>query len=306
MGSPLPRILEIYLVLSFIWSSPTRIVEAQATEFAIGIDHVVGRYAFDSYNAHNKTGFIYEVRFPANLSELGADIVRYRCGSLKRYGAEIKEFNLSMGITVQPCVERVLIVRQDLGAYWSSIFYNSFNVSEYQLASHVLGLAAYDATNRSEVQVFAGKAPITIDFTNVQRINISSGVTKFLCASFDSRGRVCVLPQAGENICTTSKHGHFGLVTKILLLSETQSTRASRWKIIVGSVLGGALGALLLGLLLQAMCVKVKQKLEKVEKERREYELEALQISMVGHVRAPTASGTRTHPRLEHEIIPPV
>ncbi|KAL0393452.1 UNVERIFIED_CONTAM: hypothetical protein Slati_4311400 [Sesamum latifolium] len=36
------------------------------------------------------------------------------------------------------------------------------------------------------------------------------------------------------------------------------------------------------------------------ELERRAYEEEALQVSMVGHVRAVTASGTRTSPIIEH------
>jgi len=35
--------------------------------------------------------------------------------------------------------------------------------------------------------------------------------------------------------------------------------------------------------------------------ERRAYEEEALQVSMVGHVRAPTAPGTRTLPRISDD-----
>ncbi|KAF5191724.1 putative Transmembrane protein [Thalictrum thalictroides] len=284
---------------------------AQQIEAAHVFDHVLGRYAFESYNAHNKTGFLYEVQFPGNLSDIRADTVRFRCGSLKRYGAQIKEFSLAMGVTVQPCVERVLIVRQNLGEHWSPIYFDTTNVSAtYQLVSYVLGLVAYDATNLnstnlSEVELHAGKNPIKIDFGNVVKINSTSDIT-LLCASFNSDGKTSVSPQISPNVCTATTHGHFALVIESFLSQTQYNTNVSRWKIIVGSTLGGALGVFLLGLLFHAMLVKVKKKSERVQMERRAYEEEALQISMVGHVRAPMASGTRTQPSLEHEYIPPI
>lgn len=304
MGSPLSVIIWIKVVLLFMWASARR-TSAQKNEAANAFDHAVGRYAFASYNQHNKTGFLYSVRLPANLSDLGADIVRFRCGSLRRYGAQVKEFSLAVGVTVQPCVERVLLVRQDFGDHWSPMYYDSFNVTGYILVSRILGLAAYDARNLSEAGLFAGKAPIRIDFSNaVKKKSVSNLI--YSCASFGSDGRIGISPQVSPNTCVSTRDGHFGLVTESLFSQPMQSTRASKWKIIVGSTLGGALGAFLLGLLLQALVVKVKKKSERVEMERMAYEEEALHISMVGHVRAPTASGVRTQPRLEHEYVPPI
>lgn len=82
---------------------------------------------------------------------------------------------------------------------------------------------------------------------------------------------------------------------------EMTGNKESKWKIVTVSAIGGALGACLLSLLMIAMCVNAKKKKEKMDElERRAYEEEALQVSMVGHVRAVAASGTRTVPTIEH------
>ncbi|KAF9614848.1 hypothetical protein IFM89_020945 [Coptis chinensis] len=308
MGSPLSLILwNNVVVIVFIWLSITTIHTLQ-TEATRVFDPVLGRYAFQSYNKHNKTGFLYNVRLPANLSGIGVDTVRFRCGSLRRYGAQIREFSLAMGVTVHPCLERVLIVRQNLGEQWSPLYYDAYNISGYQLVSHVLGLVAYDASNLSstrpyEVGLFAEETPIKIDFSKVAKINSTN--IRVLCASFDSDRKISISPQASPNVCVTEKNGHFGLVIETLQ-SPPESTRVSGLKIIIVSTIGGALAAFLLGLLVRALLVKVKKRSQLVEMERKAYEEEALQISMVGHVRAPMASGTRTQPRLEHDYIPPI
>jgi hypothetical protein len=85
---------------------------------------------------------------------------------------------------------------------------------------------------------------------------------------------------------------------------QMMKKKISLWKVVVGSSVGTAIGVILLGLLLVAMFVKVKKKARMEEMERRAYEEEALQVSMVGHVRAPTATVTRTVPIIEHEYIP--
>ncbi|KAK9103484.1 hypothetical protein Sjap_020738 [Stephania japonica] len=285
----------------------TREVDALGTEVNVGVlDHVLGGYAFESYIRHNKTGFLYKIRLPSNLSSIRANTVRFRCGSLHRYGTQVKEFHLAIGVEVQPCVERVLIVSQNLGDIWSSLYYEDYNVPGYQLVSPILGLLAYDATflnstSPSQVKISSGSKPITIDFSNLTKINDPS--IRPFCACFDFDGNVNVTEQVSNNICASTRHGHFGLLVEASLLQPPG--KVSEWKIIVGSAVGGILGAFLLGLLVVALLVKVKRKAQMVEMERRAYEEEALQISMVGHVRAPTAAGTRTTPIIEHEYIPP-
>ncbi|XP_017639212.1 uncharacterized protein LOC108480658 isoform X2 [Gossypium arboreum] len=181
----------------------------------------------------------------------------------------------------------------------------------YQLVSPVLGLLAYNAgTDVSsgtpfEVGILARENnPIKINFSNVITNTTSSrrGIRP-LCASFGGDGKVRLKNQVSPNVCVATRHGHFGLLIE-LPPSMPVRKRIRTWKLAVGSSIGAALGAFLLGLLLVSMLVKVKKKARMEELERRAYEEEALQVSMVGHFRAPTASVTRTTPTIEHEYSP--
>ncbi|KAK1564575.1 hypothetical protein Q3G72_006127 [Acer saccharum] len=281
----------------------------QGIKSARVLDLVIRDYTFKSFNNHFRTGTFHDVNLPANLSGIEVDTARFRCGSLRRYGARVKEFHLGIGITVQPCVERVMVVRQNLGHNWSSIYYANYDLSGYQLVSPVLGLLAYNAgsgvnfNNRFELGILANEKPITIDFRNMTTVTNVSGI-KTLCANFQKDGKVILTNQVSSYVCVATRHGHFGLVTEVSPPPEQVVKRKiSRWKLVVGTTVGSAVGAFLLGLLLVAMFVKVKKKARMEELERRAYEEEALQVSMVGHIRAPTASVTRTSPTIEHEYL---
>ncbi|KAJ0106456.1 hypothetical protein Patl1_18583 [Pistacia atlantica] len=292
--------------------------EAQGIKSVRLLDLVIRDYTFKSLNNQLKTGTLHNVHLPANLSGIKVDTVRYRCGSLRRYGAKVKEFHIGIGVTVQPCVERVMVVRQNLGDNWSTIYYSNYDLSGYQLVSPVLGLLAYNSgtnigfNNRFQLGILANQKPITIDFRNITGNGVSntSGI-KPLCANFQGDGKVTLTKQVSPYVCVATKHGHFGLVTAHQSppppppqTTEFSKKKISRWKLAVGTTVGSAVGAFLLGLLLVAMFVKVKKKARMEELERRAYEEEALQVSMVGHIRAPTASVTRTFPTIEHEYIP--
>lgn len=219
---------------------------------------------------------------------------------------------MGVGVIVQPCVERVSVIRQNLGKNWSSIYYDNYNLNGYQLVSPVLGLLAYNAGDKRnltgnpfELEILAGENPITIDFSNYtfrNNIVIRSGIIP-LCASFENDGKVILTYQASHHVCVVRRQGHYGLVIESPLVPSRK--KVSRWKLVVGSSVGASLGVLLLGLLLVAIFAKVKEKSRREEIERRAYEEEVLQVSMVGHVRAPVAAVTRTVPTLEHEYIPP-
>lgn len=306
MGSLLSLILTILSLAS--------LSETQGVKSTRVLDLLIRDYTFKSLDNHAiKTGNLHNVHLPANLSGIKVDMVRFRCGSLRRYGARVKEFHLGIGVIVQPCVERVVVVRQNLGYNWSSIYYANYDLSGYQLVSPVLGILAYNSVtdvnfnNRFELQILANGKPITIDFRNTTRVTNISGIKPF-CANFQRDGKVTLTNQVSPYVCVARKHGHFGLVTKYPPPSEgPEQVRKtiSRWKLAVGTTVGAAVGAFLLGLLLVAMFVKVKKKARMEELERRAYEEEALQVSMVGHIRAPTASVTRTVPTIEqYEYIP--
>lgn len=306
----------ILLFLSFSSSSSALNLDPQGIKSARLLDLVIRDYTFQqSYGKNIRTGKLHSVDLPANLSGIKVDTIRFRCGSLRRYGANVKEFHLGTGLIVHPCVERVLLVTQNLGSNWSSIYYDNYELSGYQLISPVLGLLAYnagDSINYSTpfelgIQAGSSKEPIKIDFTNTTTkiMNDTATTTGLipLCARFERDGKVTLANQAAPNVCLSNRHGHFGLVIESPLIPMRK--KVSGWKIAVGSSIGAALGAFLLTLLFIALFVKVKKKARMEEMERRAYEEEALQVSMVGHIRAPTASVTRTVPIIEHEYIPP-
>ncbi|PHT57918.1 hypothetical protein CQW23_00281 [Capsicum baccatum] len=310
MGSLLLLTLTL-LSLAFTATLSSR---AQGIKSARLLDLVLRDNTFRYYNTKKfRTAKLYPVHLPSNLSGIKVDSVRYRCGSLARYGAKIKEFKLPIGVSIQHCAERVLLVRQNLGSNWSSIYYDNYELSGYQLISPVLGLLAYNAgddivtsSTPFELEFHFDKIPITIDFTNTTRLANSTSSTPGiipLCANFERDGKVTLTQQASQNVCYAKKQGHFGLVIETPLI-PLKNKRESKWKLAIGSSIGAALGAFLLGLLLIAIFAKVKKKARMEELVRRAYEEEALQVSMVGHVRAPTAAGTRTVPTIEHEYNP--
>ncbi|XVE57797.1 hypothetical protein DITRI_Ditri04bG0118700 [Diplodiscus trichospermus] len=282
--------------------------EAEGIRSAHLLDLLIRDYTVKSFDRHLRTGIVHNVHLPANLSGIKVDIARFRCGSLHRYGAQVKEFHLGSGVTVQPCAERVMVIRQNLGYNWSSIYYANYDLSGYQLVSPVLGLLAYnvgsDVSSGSsfELEILAREKPIKIDFSNITKASDMTG-TRPLCASFEGDGKVKLRNQVSPNVCFAARHGHFGLVIESLPPVPLRK-KISKWKLVVGSSVGAVLGAFLLGLLLVAMFVKVKKKARMEELVRRAYEEEALQVSMVGHIRAPTASVTRTPPRIEHDYTP--
>ncbi|KAG7036081.1 hypothetical protein SDJN02_02881, partial [Cucurbita argyrosperma subsp. argyrosperma] len=276
------------------------------------LDLYIRDYTFKSLDNTIKTGTLHNVPLPQNFSGVNVDTARFRCGSLRRYGARVKEFHLGVGVSLNPCAERIVIIRQNLGSNWSSIYFNNYHLTGYQLVSSILGLLAYNSgyySNSSssavpfEVGISAGEKPITIDFRNSTRMENVSGMRP-ICASFERDGRVTLAKEISPLICSVLRQGHFGLVVEEPEPVELKK-KERPWKVAIGSSIGAAIGAFLLGLLLVAMFVRVKKRTRMEELEIRAYEEEALQVSMVGHVRAPTAPGTRTLPSIEHEYLPP-
>ncbi|KAG7546519.1 hypothetical protein ISN44_As12g018640 [Arabidopsis suecica] len=316
----------IILLLSFHQS------ESQSIQSTHLLDLMIRDYTIRNFKLNLNTGITQKIYLPSNFSGIDIDTVKLRCGSLRRYGAKIGEFHIGSGVTVEPCPERVMLIRQNLGSNWSSIYSTGYNLAvyNYKLVSPVLGLLAYNAnpdgvaTNPYEVNVMAtDQNPILIDFLSSKTTdnpNPKATMKKnssVLCACFISNANTTFSEQVSPYVCKGTRQGHYALVMKTETQKDdhdgggggvvTSSTdmnggngggKLSRWKVAVGSVIGSGIGAILLGMLVVAMLVKVKKKAMREEMERRAYEEEALQVSMVGHVRAPTAPGTRTLPRI--------
>ncbi|KAG9452119.1 hypothetical protein H6P81_005023 [Aristolochia fimbriata] len=264
-------------LLFLLFFSATAESQENSSSHARLTDLLLRDYAFRCYRVHAKTGRLYAVRFPANISGIEATTARYRSGSLRRYGAQMEEFLLSPGTVVDPYVERLIAVRQRLDASPSSIGYG--NIPGFRLVSPLLGLLLYNgddlnSTDPIPLDISSIKRPIVVDFSNVTRVLLPD-LTPY-CAFWDLEGKVR-LSQLGApgNVCLGYKQGHYGLIAEEMDRGE----KASKWKIVVGSSVGGGLGVVLLGLLLIAL-VKKKKRLKMEEMERRAYEEEALQFCL--------------------------
>ncbi|XP_057524407.1 uncharacterized protein LOC130804096 [Amaranthus tricolor] len=305
----------VFLLSSFSSFSSSNVFDIRSARL---LDLAIRDYTVELFNQNSfKTGEVNNINLPGNFSGIKVNTVRFRCGSLRRYGGRIKEFYLPKGVMINPCVERVILIRQELGFNWSTMYYNSYKINGYQLVTPILGLLAYNggddyqnitSPDPFELRIFADLDPIKVDFTNISRVNARSIMGKMpYCVIFEGQGKVTLTSMVSPHVCEAKKHGHIGLVIEDngAPPPSEYSKGISRWKVAVGSSVGAALGAFLLGLLLIAMFVKAKKRNKLEEMVRRAYEEEALQVTMVGHVRAPSAPPTRTVPIIEHSYRPP-
>lgn len=93
---------------------------------------------------YQKTGKLRAIDLPTCLLGIKVEMVRFVNGSLQRYGVKVKEFRLGIGVFLHSCVERVIVVRLNLGSKWSSIYFDNYKIfGSYPLISSVLGLPAY-------------------------------------------------------------------------------------------------------------------------------------------------------------------
>nr|XP_009776124.1 PREDICTED: uncharacterized protein LOC104225947 [Nicotiana sylvestris]XP_016456235.1 PREDICTED: uncharacterized protein LOC107780211 [Nicotiana tabacum] len=105
MGS----LLYLYLILVSLAFTAALSSQGQGIKSARLLDLVLRDYTFRSYNKNNfRTAKLYAIHLPANLTGIRVDSVRYRCGSLTRYGAKIKEFKLPIGVKKKARMEELV------------------------------------------------------------------------------------------------------------------------------------------------------------------------------------------------------
>ncbi|KAL0907591.1 hypothetical protein M5K25_022009 [Dendrobium thyrsiflorum] len=280
---PLLLLLFLLLLISLTTSSPT-------PDRRRLIDNIIHSAALHSYPKRHKTAVPYAVSLPLALSAATAHAMRFRAGRLRRQGADFKEFHLSPGLVAHPHSKRLLIVHQNLGNLSDSLY----SLPGYQLISPVLGLLIYDAigSNSTELDVKVTKAPIELDFSRIA--GVPEIKEELLCAVFGLGKQVEVLGRG--RVCLVKGQGHFGLVVE-----RGMEKVVRRWKLVVAAATAGAMGAVLIGLVVVAVVKGKKKERRMAEMERRAYENEALRVSMVGHLRAYTAAAVRTAPAMERE-----
>lgn len=275
---------------------------------AVLIDDVVQEAAQAWYHGrHRRTGVTYPLSLPGSLSGVAADVARFRAGSLRRYGVRrFGEFAVPPGLAVRGQASHLLVVRANLGNL-SSVFDEYAASGGYRIASPVLGLTFYGLARRggtARLEVLVTAAAIRVNFSMAVPALQPGAVP--LCMAVALNGSVTVTDvQAGSNTCHVWDQGHFALVLGGAgdgggVVAE--AGEVSKWKLALFGAALGAGGTVLLGLVLVAVLSIQRRKSEVAEMARRAYEEEALRVSMVGHVRAPSAGGSRTTPdALENE-----
>ncbi|XP_021733152.1 uncharacterized protein LOC110699972 [Chenopodium quinoa] len=305
----------LVVLLMLLLSSWLPIIVAQSpASSARELDAVLQDYAYRAF-VHPRTGIVYDGTVPSNFTGIKVAGIRLRSGSLRSRGVKYKEFDIPIGVVVQPYVERLVLVYQNLGN-WSNEYYP---LSGYTYLAPMLGLLAYDAVNLSatnlpELDIRSSLSPIKIQFLNVKSVPDGSVVK---CLWFDLRGNVNFSRVVAKNTCSTVQQGHFALVVESTAPSPAPSAPAPSpvshkhkkknnmkkvW-IIVGSVLGGLLLLVLLAMLL-AWLKKYQQKKKMQHMEKASEGGEALRMTSVGSAKAPAAMVTRTQPTLETEYAP--
>lgn len=325
----LPTNLSV-LLLVWVLCSIT-LLSAQPQSIDLGsareLDGLLQEYAFQAFTRPRtvRTGVVYDGEVPSNLTGVLVSGLRLRSGSLWTRGfSAYREFEIPMGVTEQPYVERLVLVYQNLGN-WSMRYYP---LEGYTYLAPVLGLLAYDASNLMavnlpELDIRASGDPISIRFP---RFTVPDGSVP-RCVLIGLNGSVVFSNVMSDNVCTTFQQGHFAIVIESIAPSPSPvspvplapppplrsgptssggnhgGVHGSRVWIIVGSVLGGFVLLVLLGLF--AMWVrKYKSKKEMQQMEKAADVGEALHMKNVGNTRAPSATGTRTQPALETEYVP--
>ncbi|KAG2568258.1 uncharacterized protein LOC120682809 [Panicum virgatum] len=269
------------------------------------LDDVVQEAAEEWYHGrHRRTGVAYLLALPGSLSGVETTVARFRVGSLRRYGVRrFGEFTVPPGLAVRGLAAHLIAVRVNLGNL--SSVYDEYAVGAgYRLASPVLGLMFYGLARRN------GTAALEIDLTDAAiRVNFSVAVPALqpgaaaLCMAVGRNGSVTVTDvEEGTNTCHASDQGHFALVVGGVSDGggggggEADIGEVSKWKLALFGAALGAGGTVLLGMVGVAVVSIQRRKSEVAEMERRAYQEEALRVSMVGHVRAPSAAGSRTTP----------
>lgn len=332
MGLPQSLTMRAIILLCCLSGPLQNHVVAQSTTSlsngpARALDVLLQDYAYRAF-VRPRTGIPYDGTAPLNLTGIKISAMRLRAGSLRNRGVQsYKEFEIPMGVSVNPYVERLVLVYQNLGN-WSTTYYA---LPGYMFLTPVLGLLAYDAANLSarnlpELNVRATGNPILIHFSDAK-----SAPAGFLpkCVWINLNGTVNFSSPISGNTCSTVDQGHFSMVVESIAPApapvspapsptsggggaapnarppnqgKVKSSKSKVW-IIVGSVLGGLVIFTLLGLLV-VWTRKFKQRKKMQQMERAAEVGEVLQMTPVGPTKAPAAMITRTPPVLETEYVP--
>ncbi|KAL8028140.1 hypothetical protein ABFX02_14G140200 [Erythranthe guttata] len=197
-------VIRITLIVAWLW------------QIVRGSEKYDERGSLDSYfydNAfeeiHNpRTGKLYDVSLPANLSGVKVSFVRLRARNLWRSVANHSLFVIPPSVLPFPFAKRVDLVYQNLGNRSS----NYYSVPDYKFVAPVVGFLAYDS-NKSSINYglielkLMGDDPIIVCFPD---IFVEENGMK--CVRFDANGTIELSDVEAKNSCFVRRQGHFSVV----------------------------------------------------------------------------------------------
>ncbi|XP_020097315.1 uncharacterized protein LOC109716344 [Ananas comosus] len=262
------------------------------------LDSVIRDHAFETILTR-RSGQLYQVPLPSNLSGIEASTVRLRGSYLWSSGANSTSFHIPPRTSAVPFAKRLVLVFENFGNFSASYFSVPLN---HTLATLVLGLLAYDASNLTsgattelKFEVLGDSISITFhEFKLPERMN---NVTA-KCASFGPNRSVRIHDLASENTCTATSTGHFAIVVSSDIRRPEGRERGGVVLVIACGV--GAVGLVLVGLVGILGLVKLRRD----KKREREIEEggEGLGVVWVRRSKMPCATMVRTQAIIEDSI----
>eukprot|EP00250_Pteridium_aquilinum_P021617 c2517_g1_i1 orf=294-1364(+) len=301
--------------------SPDMIVNSVRRE---GVDSSLKKYAFVSQQEEAvATGSVYNVTLTPFLQGIQSQALRLASGSsLQQEGLTFNEFSIPQGapFTTQPPDAPLLLIYRKITNFTVYSLPASFS-----FAGPVVGIIAYSPPNFTTDDPTLPQLPISFfspSVTTILPLSLSAAPSSSIsCAFFAPNGSVSFANVASPpNVCMSNTLGDVALVLPTQDMPQQQeqqqqgkspfqasiptfSARKSNthWKLALGATCL-ALAGLGFCVALAVASVGVAQRLKVVILARLTGNEEALQTSLIGINRAPSAPGVRTKPALEMDM----
>ncbi|MED6217977.1 hypothetical protein PIB30_022733 [Stylosanthes scabra] len=240
-----------------------------------------------------KTGIIYNISIPPNMTGMEVSVVRLRAFSIWFRGLNHSFLILPPTIVAQPSMKRIAILYENLGK-WSNLY---FNISNYTMIAPIVGFTAYSSSDKElldceKIKIGTQGGNISIWFRNVS--SHPKNVTP-LCVRVGDNGMVEFSNMTKPYLCEAQSQGHYTLV---IPTSSSSAKESSKLWWVLGFVIGFVVLALL-ALILVAIKIIKRRKIKEMEKVS-EVE-EAFDTFWIGDTKLPSATMIRTQPSLENE-----
>ncbi|XP_058746441.1 uncharacterized protein LOC131619354 [Vicia villosa] len=227
-----------------------------------------------------KSDVIYDAEVPFNLTGIKISAIMVRSKTLLNKGVQsYKEFEMPIGVTEKPYVNKLVLVYHNLAYDATNLF----------------------ASNLPELDLRAYEKPILVNFSNVTKSLPFGSLAK--CVYFDLYGYVKFDTLLNRNVCTIFQQGHVSIVVESKDQVKDHGKHEFKMKIegIICLVCGIVLLMIMFGLFIR---LRRKKRLERKQLEFEDDNYETLKMSSFGHTKVPMALGTRTKPMIEMDFVP--